>query len=437
MTRLTHGGLFAGINGFGLGFARAGIVTKWHVEIDDKAQGVIRHHNSGDLILSDVRECGIDNLSYVDIISFGSPCQGLSIAGKGEGLEDERSILFFEAARIVSELKPAFAVWENVPGAFSSNAGRDFAIVLSALRECGARDIAWRVLDAQYFGVAQRRRRVFVVADFRGERAAEILFESACMSGDSEAGSETRKELAVDIAASTRSRGDGTGTRIDAETGLVAFAQNTRDEVRLINGDGKIAGALGANPGTKQQTYVAETLSFSWQSGGDVRHNVSNKTSALQASQTPAVLANAITTREGQRMEPTQDTLIAFDYAAQGSERTCIYRKNEKAQLIAGRPDAIAWYDQGGTQMGVSGDVANTLRAQSHGHPPLVGVRRLTPGECETLQGFPKHYTAVNDQSDSARYRQLGNAVCVPVIAWLGRRIVAAAIEARAPGAGV
>src|SRR5690606_1758225 len=118
------------------------------------------------------------------VITFGSPCQDLSVAGKRAGLDGERSSMFFEALRVFREMReatnggsPALVVWENVPGAFSSNGGRDFAYVLAGLAELGAVDIAWRVLDAQYFGVAQRRRRVFVIADFGGERAAEILFE--------------------------------------------------------------------------------------------------------------------------------------------------------------------------------------------------------------------------------------------------------------------
>ena len=163
---LTHGELFAGISGFGQGFARVGIKTVWHVEIDDKCRVILGHHYPDTLLLDDVKECGKHNLPPVDVISFGTPCQDLSVAGKRKGLKGERSGLFFEGIRIVDELQPAFAVWENVPGAFSSNSGRDFASVLAAFRECGARDIAWRVLDAQYFGVAQRRRRVFVVADF-------------------------------------------------------------------------------------------------------------------------------------------------------------------------------------------------------------------------------------------------------------------------------
>ncbi len=121
--RLTHGELFAGISGFGLGFSEAEIETLWHVEIDKRCQTVLGYHYPESLILSDVRDCGKHNLPPVDIISFGPPCQDLSIAGRRKGLKGERSGLFFEAIRIVDELKPTFAVWVNVPGALSSNSG--------------------------------------------------------------------------------------------------------------------------------------------------------------------------------------------------------------------------------------------------------------------------------------------------------------------------
>lgn len=202
---LTHGELFAGISGFGVGFEASGIVTRWRVEIDNAPRSVLRHHYPADKLERDVLQCGAHNLEPVDIITFGSPCQDLSVAGKRAGLGGQRSGLFYEAIRIVSELRPAIAVWENVPGAFSSNAGRDFAAVLSAFRDIGARDIGWTVLDAQYSGVAQRRRRVFVVADFRGDRAGEILFESPCVCGNP----PPRREAGTRVADLT---GNGVGT---------------------------------------------------------------------------------------------------------------------------------------------------------------------------------------------------------------------------------
>lgn len=233
---MRYGELFAGISGFGLGFEQAGMECAWRVEIDPNCQAVLRTRYPGDLLLSDVRECGNQNLSVVDVICFGSPCQDLSVAGKRGGLSGKRSGLFFEAIRICDELRPAFAVWENVPGALSSNAGRDFAAVLGSFRDIGASDIAWTILDAQYFGLAQRRKRVFLVADFRGERAAEILFESASLYGDSPPRREARARVAG-LAATSPTLGvsnfkptkSTSGAQIDFCIPDVAWALQERD----------------------------------------------------------------------------------------------------------------------------------------------------------------------------------------------------------------
>lgn len=193
---MTHGELFAGVDGFALGFDRVGIETLFAVEINPKCQSVSRRHRPDIVRVSDVCEAGAHNLPRVDIITFGSPCQDLSIAGKKAGLVGSRSSLFYEGIRIIRELQPAVAIWENVEHALRSNAGRDFAAVLSSFRDIGARDIAWRVLDAQYFGVPQRRKRLFVVADFRGERAGQILFEPERMSRDPKTGRAKGKDIA-------------------------------------------------------------------------------------------------------------------------------------------------------------------------------------------------------------------------------------------------
>lgn len=211
MSTLTLGSLFDGSGGFPLGGLLVGITPIWSSEIEpfpirvtEKRLPKIKHYG-------DIRMLNGANLEPVDIITFGSPCQDMSIAGKREGLSGSRSNLFYEAARIIKEMrcvtngeKPRYAVWENVCGAFSSSKGEDFRCVLEAL--CQVKDnsvsiprsekwksageivgeeysIAWRVLDAQYWGVPQRRRRIFLVADFGGECAGKILFESESMSG--------------------------------------------------------------------------------------------------------------------------------------------------------------------------------------------------------------------------------------------------------------
>ena len=214
---LTFGELFAGVGGFSLGFEQAGWVCRWQVEWDKHCQSVLARHWPDVERFGDVRDVaggrvrliqsdsdrinhvndgghGIGDtkadrvLAAVDCITFGSPCQDLSVAGKRAGLAGERSGLFHEAIRIIKEMRdatagtlPRFAIWENVAGALSSNKGDDFLAVLDAFAEIGAVDIAWRLVDAQYFGVPQRRRRVLVVADFGGECAGALHVEPAGM----------------------------------------------------------------------------------------------------------------------------------------------------------------------------------------------------------------------------------------------------------------
>lgn len=201
---ITFGSLFSGIGGFDLGFERAGMVCAWQVEFDKNCQNILRKHWSETELFDDVRTAGKHNLEPVDVICGGFPCQDVSIAGKRAGLAGERSGLWSEFARIIDELEPKWVVIENVPGLLSSNRGRDFATVVRWLAERGY-GVAWRILDSQYFGVAQRRRRVFIVASFGDGRTADVLFESEGMRWDFE---ESENGGAGTSTAHTISTGD-------------------------------------------------------------------------------------------------------------------------------------------------------------------------------------------------------------------------------------
>ena len=185
--QISHGSLFSGIGGFDCGFERAGAETKWQVEIDPFCLAVLKTRFPKVKRFTDVKEVGKHNLEPVDVISGGFPCQDLSTAGKRGGLSASRSVLFFEFARIIGELQPRWIVVENVPGLFSSNQGKDFRTVIETLCELGY-GVAWRVLDSQFFGVAQRRRRVFIVGRFGKPCPAEVLFASESGAGDSPQG---------------------------------------------------------------------------------------------------------------------------------------------------------------------------------------------------------------------------------------------------------
>lgn len=221
--QLTLGSLFDGIGGFPYAASFYGIRTLWASEIIPECISVTRRHFPDMEHVGDITKLHGDTLPPVDIITFGSPCQDLSVAsGKRLGLAGERSGLFLEAIRIIREMQeatngeyPKYAIWENVPGALSSSGRRDFKAVLEAFTETkvpmpgsgqwanagmvrgrGA-DLAWCVYDAQYFGTAQRRRRIFLVADFRGERAGEILFVPKSLSGYFAAGGTPRQGTAA------------------------------------------------------------------------------------------------------------------------------------------------------------------------------------------------------------------------------------------------
>ena len=309
--------------------------------------------------LGDIAKINGSEIEPVDIITFGSPCQDLSVAGKRAGLAGERSGLFMEAVRIIKEMRntyagtnepirPRFAVWENVPGAFSSNKGEDFRAVLEETARiadetviipgppkgkwntCGCimgngYSIAWRVLDAQYWGVPQRRRRIFLVADFGGQSAPEILFKRKGLSRHLAEGREAREGTATDAEGSIRT------------TKQYLFENHSQDT--------RYVGPLEVSP------IVSATFGM----GGNNQ---------------PFVVKNINCTPEG----------------------------------ISGTVSS-KWAKGTG---GPAGDEHYNLIAQRY------SVRRLTPLECERLQGYPDGWTDIPGASDSARYKALGNSVAVP-----------------------
>lgn len=194
------GSLFAGIGGFDLGFARAGFEVAWSVEINPNSQQVLRKQFPNAKIYGDITQVQVEDLEKVDIVCGGFPCQDLSFAGKRKGLAGERSGLFYEAMRLIRGINPRIVILENVPGLLASNQGRDFAIVLSEMdKGWDCKEVAWRVLDSRFFGVAQRRKRVFIVASSRIGSAEQILALSESVSGDSKPSKEKKKNTTSTI----------------------------------------------------------------------------------------------------------------------------------------------------------------------------------------------------------------------------------------------
>jgi len=231
---MKFGSLFTGVGGFDLGFERVGMECVWQVEQDKYCNQVLERHWPNVRRYEDVRTVGKENLEAVDLICGGFPCQDLSVAGKRAGFSGERSSLWFEFERIINEMQPKWVVIENVPGLFSSANGSDFGVILKSLDGFGY-GVAWRVLDSQYFGVPQRRRRVFIVASLGSPSAGEVLFERESVSRDIEKGREKGKRIADTLAGgSSRCHSDITSGQQD---GNVIWQMNHADEVYRDCGD--------------------------------------------------------------------------------------------------------------------------------------------------------------------------------------------------------
>lgn len=198
---MKFGSLFAGVGGFDIGLEAAGWECRWQVEWDPHCQQTLAHHWPNTAKYLDVSDVSGYDIEPVDVITFGSPCQDLSVAGKRAGLVDGgRSNLFFQATRIIKEMKektngeyPRIAIWENVPGALSSNGGDDFAAVLEEMVNCGSYHLEWSILDAQFFGVPQRRRRVFVIAVLDPAIASQCGSQILAVSESRRRNTATRK----------------------------------------------------------------------------------------------------------------------------------------------------------------------------------------------------------------------------------------------------
>lgn len=362
------GSLFSGIGGFDLGFERAGMRVAWQAECDARALRVLELQWPDVRRYEDVRETG-RGCEPVDVVCGGFPCQDVSVAGRRAGLAGERSGLWFEFHRVLEELRPGWVVVENVPGLLSSNRGRDFATVLRGLVQLGY-SVVWRVLDAQYFGVPQRRRRVFIVGHLGDGRAADVLFEREGLPWDT----PPRRETGEDIAGCLESRTGGGG--FPGTDGAIA---NHVVAACLQEPDAK-----GPDSDTKPGHLVVVTP-----------YDMAQITSKANRS-------------NPQPGDPCAPLKAGFDVSAVAFE-TRIARNGR------GAPQSVCPPLKAESGKTGCGDSA----------PCVIyhGIRRLMPVECERLQGFPDGWT--DSLSDSGRYRTLGNAVAVPVAEWIARRILA------------
>ena len=408
---MNYGSVCSGIEAATVAWHPLGWKPVFFSEIDKNASAVLGHHYPEVPNLGDMTKFREWPDAVIDVLVGGTPCQSFSVAGLRKGMADPRGNLALTYLAIADRYRPRWLVWENVPGVLSSNGGRDFGAILGGMVELGY-GIAYRVLDAQFVrvdgigrAVPQRRRRVFVVGclgDWR--RAAAVLFERESMFWDTPPRREAGQGSAGGATgrAGERSHWDGvehphptpnqshnTGGVGASNQEAVAFAQNSRDEVRLMGGDGQIVGALAAEPGSKQTSYVALPI-----------QEVGKRTGA--STDDP---------RAGLGVGADGDPMLTLQAGAQHGVAVAV--------SLRGR-------DGGGTAE-LGDDVGNCLRAsQGGGDKPHVlahmAVRRLTPVECARLQGFPDDYLNCL-KSDGPRYKALGNSMAVNVMRWIGTRI--------------
>jgi DNA-cytosine methyltransferase len=539
---LTYGSLFAGVGGFDMGMEQAGYEPVFQVEWDKNCQKILHHHWPTVPKWGDVCDVNGADLPPCDVLIFGSPCQDLSVAGKRAGLQDgDRSSMFFEAVRIIKEMRdatnsiyPRATIWENVPGALSSNKGADFGVVLSSLADIGAITQEYAVLDAQYFrSTPQRRRRIFLVSIFdsaASERCPDPLLPLIQGSrGDFAKGRKARKD-ATRFASTSIDPGDGkeivhtsssfgdfsvigfgtlrsTGGDLgggsetlvtaqldqeESETGetfrMLAFGHYVQDDTAstIKMCDHKDARDLvvpfvksrRAQTNTDDETWVegdvTPTLN-AFDNGGETRATVlvpfvfdgTRHDDFRMDTETVPTLKQRMGTGGG------QVPMLAFDPGtvgpltstgmsrARGTESVesnhvlAVYTPmlaepivydgyNQKVDdsgvhrsLRIGRDSSdfvaqpIYSFDtQFGSNAAVFEDHSPTLKSSQQPpsvSPPGLAVRRLTPLECERLQGWPDDHTRWTadgkEQADTNRYKQCGNGVASPCAAWVGEQL--------------
>lgn len=480
----TLGSLFDGSGGFPLAGVMSGAVPVWASEIEPYPIAVTRSRFPQMIHLGNVTEIDGSRIPPVDIITFGSPCQNMSIAGKRAGMKHEsrgdegttRSGLFYEAVRIIREMReethgryPAFAVWENVPGAFSSNRGEDFRCVLEELakicetggysvpRPAGGKwkpageimgdgfSIAWRMLDAQYWGVPQRRSRIYLVADFRGRRAGKILFERESLRGCAAAGGTERENAAEDAAGSAgRSGGarclnpwDCQSKRIYQPDGAYPTlpvmgdgARNNQAVVYALQGNGiDRADSAGCNGrGWREDVcYTLNTIdrpAICFKAGQGARARSLGESETVSptlgsepgSNSIPAVCYDARGNGDGIH-SPT----LTGDHENRITDYTTIcvmahgqsnaeIAENLSPTLTCNHEQPIAAYGVDCRNGVLDKEKTHTLQAKASGGQSLnctpgvlIGgkpprkyiIRRLTPLECNRLQGFPDGWGAL------------------------------------------
>jgi len=393
---MIYGSVCSGVEAATVAWHPLGWQAQWFSEIEKFPSAVLQHHypdtpNQGDM--TTFKEWPNDP---IDLLVGGTPCQSFSVAGLRKGLADPRGNLMLTYLAIAAKYQPQWLVWENVPGVLSSNKGRDFGTFLGALVELGY-GFSWRSLDAQYFTLAQRRRRVFVVG-YLGDwkRAAAVLFERESLQGHSAPSREAREEIAETVTT------------------------------RSGNGGGGGLGTDEACGGFLQPTYVEE-----------VTHCLQTTANNYSRADGFNMIARPVTAGMGKGSRGTEgvenNRFIAF--GAQNSARQGdSVSEHVTPTLDKSKTPAVATHSVAGIMLSrnTSCGFSNSIDHAAAGYMAMhdMQVRRLTPRECERLQGFPDDYTQIPYRNkpaescpDGPRYKVMGNSMAVPVMRWIGEWI--------------
>ena len=442
---MKYGSVCSGIEAATVAFEKLGWSASFLSEIEPFPRSVLAHHYPETPLHGDFTTIQDGMYEPIELLVGGTPCQSFSIAGLRAGLDDPRGNLMLEFGALARRLRPSWLVWENVPGVLSSNGGRDFGTFLGMLGEIGY-GFAYRVLDAQYFGVPQRRRRVFVVGYFGDWRvAAAVLFERHSLQGNPAPSRKAGQEVAPTIRAGATNGGAGHGARSgDSKDELIVpfiadiaptlnahFGSKQGLENQHIDSGGGLFVATGCNVPQRGSDWAAgcrvrdfdsgsrggfDVISFGAQNSATQGDGVGEIVSTLDKSKTPAVAYGIRTANTSSNGWGIQEELTHTLDQAQGL-------------AIA----SVTPYEQQGRRVQMSDGVAPTIMSNPKGGMKLepvfnqMQVRRLTPRECERLQGFPDDYTLVPHRgkpaADGPRYKALGNSMAVPVMKWIGERI--------------
>ena len=435
---MVYGSVCSGIEAVTVAWEPLGFRPAWFAEIDSFCSALLAHRYPDIPNLGDFTKIGT-SAGAIDILVGGTPCQAFSIAGKRGGLDDARGNLAIEFCRLAGRLRPRWVVWENVPGVLSSNGGRDFGAILGALAELGY-GCAWRVLDARFFGVPQRRRRVFVVGhlgDWR--RAAAVLLEPESLCRDT----PPRREKEEIVAALTaNSLGTCGGDPKQAQAGhLIPFGGNN------TSGPIDVATACNAHGGAGRMDFETETMCV------EIAHTLRGE--GMDASEDGTgrgvpIVPVGFSCKDGgadalQNLAPTLRAMGHRESHPNAGGQLAVVFESRFARNGRGAPDVIAPPLKAQSGTSGKGDGAPLVATS-------LAVRRLTARECERLQKFPDDYTLIPnyrkklraeeiaDMSaylgipleearrlgatpDGPRYKAIGNSMATPVVRWIGSRI--------------